>query len=213
MTGCARIGLFGGSFDPPHLAHLALARSACDALALDELRWVVAGQPWQKIDPAGGGGPSAAAHRAAMVRLAIAGQPRFVLEDCELRRPGPSYMLDTVAELQAARPGAQWFLVVGADQLARLHTWHRFAELLARVTLAVAARPGFAPQPGPEVARALAGREPLAVPLPLLDMSSTEIRRRAAGGQPLDGLLAPQVAGYIADHALYRAAAPGAPRS
>jgi nicotinate-nucleotide adenylyltransferase len=210
-----RIGLFGGSFDPPHAAHRALARAARDALALDELRWVVAGRPWQKIDPVTGAAPSDAAHREAMVRLAIAGEPGFVLERAELERPGPSYMVDTVAQLQSAphAAAAQWFLVIGADQLARLHTWHRWRALLARVTLAVAQRPGAAPQPAPEVAQALLSRPSQPVPLPPMAVSSTEIRRRAAAGQALDGLVAPQVARYIERHALYRAAAPGAPRS
>ena len=132
-----RIGLLGGSFDPVHNAHLALGRQALTELQLDELRWVPVGHAWQKARPL-----TAAAHREAMLRLAIDGEPRFVLERCELQRPGPSYTLDTVRELQAHEPEAQWFLVIGQDQFASLHTWVGFEQLLPRVTLAVAQRPG-----------------------------------------------------------------------
>jgi nicotinate-nucleotide adenylyltransferase len=188
------IGLFGGTFDPPHNAHLALARAALDALQLDELRWIPAGQPWQKaraITPA--------VHREAMVRAAIAGEPRFVLERCELERSGPSYMVDTVRQLQGRVPGAQWFLVLGADQIAGLHTWHDWRTLLGRVTLAVANRPGEHPPLDPEVQR-WARR---VVPLPLIDVSATEIRARRARGLPIDSMVPPAVAGYIETHALY----------
>lgn len=190
-----RIGLFGGTFDPPHTAHLELARVARDALALDELRWIPAGQPWQKaraITPA--------EHREAMVRAAIEGEPRFVLERCELERDGPSYMVDTVQALQAREPNARWVLILGQDQLAGLPTWHRWRELLARVDLAVADRPGAAAAVDPEVA-AVARQ---AVPLPLRDIASTDIRARVRQGLPIAELVPPAVARYIDRHHLYR---------
>ena len=189
-----RIGLFGGTFDPPHTAHLELARVARDALALDELRWIPAGQPWQKaraITPA--------EHREAMVRAAIEGEPRFVLERCELERDGPSYMVDTVQALQAREPNARWVLILGQDQLAGLHTWHRWRELLARVDLAVADRPGAAAAVDPEVAAVT--RQ--AVPLPLRDIASTDIRARVRQGLPIAELVPPAVARYIDRHHLY----------
>ena len=96
-----RIGIFGGSFDPVHNAHLALARLALSELTLDELRWIPVGKPWQKSRRI-----TSAAHREAMVRLAIEGEPRFVLDRTELERSGPSYSLDTVRSLQAAQPEA-----------------------------------------------------------------------------------------------------------
>ena len=99
-----RIGLFGGSFDPVHVAHLALARQALDELRLDELRWIPVGHAWQKARAM-----TPAAHREAMLKLAIAGEPRFVLDRREIERPGPSYTVDTVRELQAAEPNAEWF--------------------------------------------------------------------------------------------------------
>ncbi len=192
-----RIGLFGGSFDPPHNAHVALARQALDALRLDELRWVPAGNPWQKER-----GITAAPHREAMVRLAMGDEPRFTLERCELERAGPSYTLDTVRELQAAEPGGQWFLLIGQDQYAGLHTWHDWRELLGRVTLAVANRPGVARPPSPEV-RAFAHQ---VVPLPMMEVASTDIRARIAAGQDIAGLVPAGVAGYIERHRLYRGA-------
>jgi nicotinate-nucleotide adenylyltransferase len=187
-----RVGLFGGTFDPPHNAHVALAHAALDALDLDEVRWIPAGQPWQKaraITPA--------AHREAMVRAAIEGEPRFVLDRIELERDGPSYMLDTV---HALAPLGELFLVIGADQYARLHTWHGWRELLGRVTLAVANRSGVE-----SAAHADVQRTPhRTVPLPMLDISATDIRERAARGLPIDGLVPPAVARYIESHHLYR---------
>jgi nicotinate-nucleotide adenylyltransferase len=191
-----RRGLFGGTFDPPHVAHLALARAALDALALDALHWVVAGQPWQKAARA----ITPAAHREAMVRAAIAGEPRYVLERCELERSGPSYTIDTVRALRAAYPGAEWFLVIGADQHAGLQSWHGWRELLGLVTLAVADRPGASPALDPEVQR----HPHRVVPLPPIDLSATTIRERAARGLPLDGMVPPPVASYIDQHGLYR---------
>lgn len=194
-TAPRRIGLFGGSFDPVHNAHVALAHTALHSLALDELRWLPTGQPWQKVRQV-----TPAVHRVAMVMLAMQGEPRFVLERCEVDRSGPSYMIDTVDTLQAATPGATWFLIIGQDQHAGLHTWHRWRELLARVTLAVAARPGEHAALDPEVAALSAS----AVPLPLMDVSSTEIRARVAAGLPIAHLVPAPVAGYIDQQALYR---------
>ena len=196
-----RIGLFGGTFDPVHLAHLALARRALDEFALDELRWIPTGQPWQKARQL-----SAAPHREAMLRLAIDGEPRYVLDRIELERPGPSYTLDTVRALQAAWPRAQWFLLIGADQYAGLHTWVGWRELLSRVVLAVANRPGPPRPVHPEVLR----QPHRVVPLPMLDISSTEVRRRVAAGQDIGALVPPAVARYIAEHSLYRNPVAGA---
>ena len=131
----------GGSFDPVHVAHVALAEVALRHLALDEVRWVPVGQAWQKARQL-----APAKHRLAMVQAAIQHEPRFVLDDCEVRRGGPSYTLDTVRELQAQRPGCEWFLIIGQDQYANLPTWQGWEELLSRVTLAVACRGDDAPR-------------------------------------------------------------------
>lgn len=199
-----RIGLFGGSFDPPHLAHLALARLARQALALDELRWLPAGQPWQKA-----GRPLAPAeHRARMVSLLIEGEPGMQLDRRELLRSGPSYTIDTVRELADEQPGAECFLVIGQDQYANLATWHEVAELLGRVTLAVAAREGQAL--AAPAALAQVPHRVVALDLPRMDISSTAARRLAAAHTP--GALAPLVGGavarYIDQHRLYRASPP-----
>ncbi len=190
-----RIGLLGGSFDPVHNAHLALGRQALTELQLDELRWVPVGQAWQKARPL-----TAAPHREAMLRLAIAGERRFVLERCELQRPGPSYTLDTVRELQAHEPEAQWFLVIGQDQFASLHTWVGFEQLLPRVTLAVAQRPDTKIDADARVLAADRRR----LQLPAMGISATDIRARAAAGQDIGALVPPAVAHYIHQHRLYR---------
>jgi nicotinate-nucleotide adenylyltransferase len=190
-----RIGLFGGSFDPVHNAHLALARQALDQLQLDELRWVPVGQAWQKARAMTPG-----AQREAMLRLAIEGEPRFVLERCELQRTGPSYTLDTLRELQAATPGADWFLLIGQDQYRNLHTWHGVDELLQRVTLAVAQRPGE-----PDEADAPVRAAPrVAVALQPMDIAATDIRHRVAEGADISALVPPAVALYIHQQGLYR---------
>ena len=192
-----RIGLFGGSFDPAHNAHVALARTALEALGLDEVRWIPAGQPWQKNRSM-----TAAAHREAMVRLAIADEPRFVLERCELERPGPSYTLDTVRELHAVLPGAQLILVIGQDQYAGLHTWHDWRSLLGLVQVAVAGRPGAERAVNDKVLNF----PHRSVPLAMLDISSSDIRQRVAAGQGIDHLVPPAVSRYIEHQALYRVA-------
>ena len=194
-----RLGLFGGSFDPVHIAHVVLAQVALTQLKLDAVRWVPAGQPWQKAREL-----ATPAHRAAMVQLAIDHEPRFTLERCELDRTGPSYTLDTVRELQAATPGAQWFLIIGQDQYAGLYSWRDWKALLQLVTLAVAMRPGAPTQVNAEVEAEVerVGHEPVA--LPMMDISSTEIRERVASGQGIDRLVPAAVARYIDRHHLYR---------
>lgn len=194
-----RIGLFGGSFNPPHLAHLALGRLARDALPLDELRWLPAGQPWQK--PAGSLVP--ALHRAAMVRLLTQGEPGFVVDEREIHRVGPSYTITSVQELLTEWPGAEIVLVIGQDQYANLHTWRDAAQLRSLVTLAVAARDGQAPTP--PAAWAGVQHRMQVLPLPELPISATDIRHRIAQGQAIAPLVGPAVAGYIDQHHLYRA--------
>jgi nicotinate-nucleotide adenylyltransferase len=193
-----RVGLFGGTFDPVHNAHLALAHAALAAFELDQLRWIPTGMPWQKeraVTPA--------AHREAMVRLAIADEPRFVLDRIEIERPGPSYTLDTVRALAAAYPDTDWVLVIGQDQYAGLHTWRDWRVLLSLVTLAVANRPGPVRAVAPEVQR----HSHRAVPLPMLDISSSDIRQRVGAGADISHLVPPQVARYIETHHLYRGTA------
>lgn len=189
-----RIGLFGGSFDPVHNAHLALARQALQELQLDELCWVPTGLAWQKARAL-----TPSAHRLAMLELAIDDAPRQRIELCELRRNGPSYALDTVRELQQRRPDAILYLVIGQDQFAGLHTWHGVAELLQLVTLAVAVRPGHF-----DAADALVRAAPrVELRMTSMAVSSTDIRERLARGEDIGALVPPAVAHYIHHHRLY----------
>ncbi|MDQ2735172.1 MAG: nicotinate-nucleotide adenylyltransferase [Pseudomonadota bacterium] len=173
---------------------MALARTALEQLRLDEVRWIPVGQPWQKSRRL-----ASAADREAMVRLAIADEPRFVLDRSELRRRGASYTLDTVRELVLASPDDERVLILGQDQYASLHTWRDWRELLALVTLAVANRPGAALAVNPQIAQ-LAHQTVL---LPMMDISSTEVRRRVAAGEPIASLVPEAVARYIEHHRLY----------
>lgn len=137
------LGLFGGSFDPVHVAHLAVAQAAGERLVLEEIRFLPAGQPWQKP-----GLTTPAASRAAMLKAALAELApspwRLVVDEREMHRHGPSYTIDTLLELRAELGAAlALVLIIGADQLQRLHTWHRWQELFDHAHLAVATRPGF----------------------------------------------------------------------
>lgn len=193
-----RIGVFGGSFDPVHNGHLALATSALDHFKLDAVRWVPAGQPWQKAaQPL-----TAGEHRAAMVRLAILGQQRFAIDESELKRQGASYTIDTLDALHTALPNAELVLVIGQDQYARLHTWHEWRALLSRVTLAVAVRDGGSVRGSPEVQAAWHRVEPL--PMPAVAVSSTQVRECIARGEDIRAMVPTPVARYIELHQLYR---------
>ena len=192
-----RVGLFGGSFDPVHTAHVALAQAALHGLQLQQVRWVPTGQPWQKAR-----GITAAHHRLAMLQLALANEPRFALDHIELDRVGPSYTIDTVRALHVTHPGVQWFLIIGQDQYTNLHTWHGWQELLQSVVLAVANRPGSTQTVHPSVLK----QPHQVVSLPLMDVSATDVRARVAAGQDISGLVPPEVARYIESHQLYRAA-------
>ncbi len=195
-----RVGLFGGSFDPPHNTHVALARLARDHLRLDELKLVPAGDPWQKA----GRRMAPAPQRAEMARLAVAGERGITVDDIELQRTGPSYTVDTVEALRQ-RPGEQgteWFLVIGQDQYARFHTWHRWQDLLGQVTLAVAGRAGEAPRPGPELA-AVPHRVTI-LPLPPSPLSASDVRARLARRESISEVVPPAVARYIDQAHLYK---------
>ena len=187
-----KTGLFGGTFDPPHLAHRELALAALDQLGLDRVLWVPAGQPWQKQ------GVSPAEHRRAMVELMIEGEPRFALDASEIERSGPSYTIDTVRQ----HADEALFLVIGQDQLARLDTWREWETLCALVTLAVAGRDGVPIEANAEVRRV----QPKVIPLtlPAMKHSSTAIRAIASRGGDISPLVGAAVAGYIAQHRLYR---------
>ncbi len=194
-----RLGVFGGAFDPPHLAHVALARAAVQQLGLDELRVFPTGQAWHKAREL-----TDAAHRRAMAELAFAEVPRAIVDDRELRRAGPTYTIDTLQGLRAERPGAELVLVIGADQAEALQSWHQSDRIVQLATIAVAARARPDPAAPPFDASKLPAGRWLQVELPSMPISATQIRARAAAGQGIDHLVPPGVASYIALHHLYQ---------
>jgi nicotinate-nucleotide adenylyltransferase len=205
-TGRAAIGILGGTFDPIHLGHLALARAARSSLGLDEVVFVPAARPPHKI-----GRPiTDGAHRLAMVELAVQGEAATTVSRIELDRSGPSYTVDTVAALldEAARADRSIALTVilSAESFADLPDWHAADRLIELATIAVAPRPGH-PLPEPT---ALADRLPglvgrlAVIHATLPDISASRIRALVAARQPVDHLVPPRVAAYIEEHHLYR---------
>ncbi|MFM8624996.1 MAG: nicotinate-nucleotide adenylyltransferase [Betaproteobacteria bacterium] len=189
-----RIGLLGGAFDPPHQAHVALARAALDQLELDELRIIPTGQAWHKSRSLTPG-----AHRLAMARLAFAGLPGVLVDDSEIARGGPTYTIDTLQALHLEQPQAELYLVIGGDQWAAFTTWRRWREVAQRAHVCVVDRPDLA-QGGPDDVPVRHLRlSPMAI-------SATALREHLARGLPV-AALSPQlpeaVARYISEHHLY----------
>lgn len=194
-VAAARIGVFGGTFDPPHVGHLVAAVNVRHALDLDEVLLVVANEPWQKL----GSRPiTPAADRLAMVEAAVAGVAGLAACDLEIGRGGHSYTADTLVELAERHPGAALFLVLGADAATGLPTWERVEEVRERASLVVVDRPGAPPPAIP------AGWDWTHVVVPRLEVSSTDLRDRVADGRPLDYLLPPDVISCVHDRHLYR---------
>lgn len=183
-----RIGIYGGTFDPVHHAHLILAREALETLELEKVIFVPAALSPHKLETS----PTPAPLRLAMLRAAVAAEPGFVVDDCELQRPPPSYAFDTVEQLRAREPDAEFFYLIGEDNLPRLSSWHRFAELEELVQFVVLDRSGRAAPPGyPTIQRRI-------------DISATEIRKRVARGRSIRYLVPAAVAEIIARESLYR---------
>jgi len=192
------IGLLGGSFDPVHLAHVALAQAALRELALDEVQLVPASAPWQRSPLA-----ATSAQRLAMLELAISGTAKLSINPIEIERGGKTYTVDTLRQLPA---GPEYVWILGADQLANFCTWHQWREIAALARIAVARRPGADAAPPPDLKALLdASRRPLLqIPFPPMPVSASEIRKRLAEGASVEGLLLPAVAQYIERHGLYR---------
>jgi nicotinate-nucleotide adenylyltransferase len=193
-----RIGVFGGSFDPPHLAHASLLQTAVNELALDEMRVLPTGQAWHKNRTL-----SDAKHRLAMAELAFKKMPNVVVDDQEILRTGPSYTVDTLRSLAAVKPLADVYLMMGADQAAVLTTWRAWQEILQLATVCVADRGDTIRASGQFDAEELFPRRFIHLQMPALDISATQIRSRVAAAQPIDTLVSEPVARYIADHHLY----------
>src|SRR5258708_219518 len=200
-----RLGIFGGTFDPIHVAHLILAEQCREQGRLDEVRFVVAAHPPHKPQPA-----TPFAQRVEMLALAISGQPAFRVEEVERDRPGPSYTADTLEELSQREPGAELVLIIGSDSLRDLPQWYQPLRIVQRVELLVVARPEY-PIPALAELRAmlhLDERMPLRLQVaeaPLLPIASRDLRRRLREGRSVRYLIPRAVAAYIAEKGLYRA--------
>jgi nicotinate-nucleotide adenylyltransferase len=187
------IGLFGGTFDPPHVGHLVTAVNVRHALDLDVVVLMVANVPWQKQ---GSRYITPAEDRFAMVEAAVADVEGLEAGDLEIRRGGASYTADTLAALAGEYPGARLFTVVGDDAAANITTWERHDEVVDGSTLVVVDRPG-APVELP------AGFPWVRVEVPRLEVSSTDLRARVRDGRPLDYLVTDPVLQIIRDRRLY----------
>jgi len=196
-----RIGMLGGTFDPPHNAHLALAEAARATLDLDRVVFVPAGDPWRKRDRE----VTPAAARVEMVRAATAHLPWASVSTVEVDREGPSYTAETLEAL--VRPGEEWWFILGADALADMPHWSEPQRILECARLAVARRPDSeGPLLSGEVRRAMPAIEDRIdfVVMPQLDVSATEIRRRVASGETTDDLLPHAVREVMERLGLYR---------
>ena len=194
-----RLGVFGGSFDPPHVAHVALAHAALEQLQLDQLRIFPTGLAWHKT-PAS----TPPEHRLALAQIAFGDLPQTVIDDRELRRAGPTYTIDTLRELKAEHPASQLFLVMGEDQAALLTRWREWEAILQLAIICVAGRttPQAAQQETPPGLPAQAQLRLLK--LPPMPESATQVRGRVAHGEGIDHLVPPGVARYIDEQSLYQ---------
>jgi nicotinate-nucleotide adenylyltransferase len=183
----AAIGILGGTFDPVHNAHLAMARAALDALGLERVVFIPTGKPKYR-KPAFASGE----HRLAMLRLALSGEANFDVDARELRPDASGYTVDTLRELRAEGMD-ELYLLMGADQYAKLGSWHKPGEIAELARIAVFSRPGTELKDKPSL-----------IPMQPMPISSSELRARAARGDDLSVLVPPTVANYIASHGLYR---------
>ncbi len=197
-----RIGVFGGTFDPPHLGHLWLASLAADTLNLDRVLFMPAAQPPHK----GGLITSRPSDRLLMTRLAINPNPTFELSGLEMERPGPSYTIDSVAELKRLHPDTDLYLIMAADSLAQIDTWREPDRLLEEIEWAVGPRPGVALPDRSSLEQRFGDRASRLHLLegPSLDVSSSEIRQRVAAGDTIRYLVPRDVEELIIDRELYR---------
>jgi len=194
-----RVGVMGGAFDPPHLAHQALAQTACEQLQLDELRLIPTGQAWHKPRAL-----TAAHHRLAMVQLAFADMPKVMVDPRETLRDGPSYTIDTLRELADSFPDAQLFLIIGADQAQALTSWKQWQDILQAATICVADRANATRARGQFDAEAASQTAFLHLNMPALDISATDIRGRISANMSVSALVCEPVARYIAAHHIYQ---------
>ncbi len=201
-TAAPRLGIYGGTFDPPHLGHLILAETAADALGLARVLFVPAAMPPHKDSD---NVRAAVDHRVAMVAAAIADNPRFELSRVDVDRPGPHYSVDMLRLLHAARPGTEFVFLIGADALRDLPRWSRPAELLTLARLGVMRRPGVATDLD-ALERTIPGLHARLdwIDAPQIDIAASDLARRIARGYSVRYQLPDAVRAYILEHALYR---------
>jgi nicotinate-nucleotide adenylyltransferase len=198
-----KIGVLGGTFDPVHLGHLKAAEAVTARLGLDETLFMPAGQPWLKA----GARITPAAHRVAMLRLALEGKPPFRLSTMEIERPGPTYTVDTMAELKdKIGMATELYFIMGWDNLAQLPRWREPSRLITLCRIVAVRRVDF---PEPDLAKletAIPGLAARVILLhePRIDINSSKIRQRLASGEPIGGMVPETVVAYIAAHGLYR---------
>ena len=199
-----RIGVFGGAFDPPHQAHVALARAAIEQFELDSLHVVPTGQAWHKARSL-----SAAEHRLAMTKLAFQDEAKVIIDERELQRAGPTFTIDTLEALQMQNPQARLYLFMGADQFSAFQQWHRWNDILEFAIICIAARAHSAWATGQFDAYPGRSSRFALLDMPELPVSATQIRQRIASRavSPADlaQLVSRPVARYISLHRLYGA--------
>ena len=182
------IGILGGTFDPVHNAHLAIAKIALEARGLGSVLWIPTGAPGYREPPV-----ASAADRVAMLRLALSAEPRFAMDERELAAGATGFTIDTVKALQKEQPQTRFTLLMGTDQYAKRASWHRWAEIEKLCDVAVAARPGSK----------LAGKAK-AIPLTAMDISASGVRARLARDEDVSGMVPAAVLRYIRKRGLYR---------
>lgn len=184
-----RVGIFGGTFDPPHVGHLSVVHDVAEALDLDEVTWIPAGRSPHKPDAPLTAGKT----RSVMVRCAVSADSRFSVDESELVRDGLSYTVDTLERLESRRPGTDFFLIIGRDQYEAFDRWKAPDRIRSLATVVVMDRDGQGGATAPDVA----------VPVGRVDVSATEVRRRVRGGERIRGLVPECVAAAIAEYRLY----------
>jgi nicotinate-nucleotide adenylyltransferase len=199
----SRVGVFGGTFDPVHLGHLIVAEQCREQAQLDRVFFIPAARPPHKLDHP----LTSFRHRVDMLSLALAGQPVFQVDELENDRPGPSYTVDTLEEMQRRQPDAELFLIVGADCLTDLPHWHQPARIAELACLLFVARPGWTIWPPEQLKAALGLQFDLrhqVAQVPLIDISSRDLRWRLATGRSIRYLVPRAVECYLESHRLYR---------
>jgi nicotinate-nucleotide adenylyltransferase len=183
------IGILGGTFDPVHHAHLAIARLALEQLVAAKILWMPTGAPGYREPPV-----ASAQHRVAMLKLALAGEPRFAIDERELRPGASGFTHDSISSLKSENPGSEYVLLMGADQYAKRASWHRWDDIEKLCEIAVFARPGWKPDEKAKI-----------IPMTPLPISASDIRARIARGEDVAAMLPAPVLAYIRAHDLYRA--------